>query len=247
MRTDGNGMRKREVFLSALFPPRCPVCDEPLPMKDWEGRVHPACRKKLTLLTGAVCMRCGKPVGDRAEYCYDCSQRGDFGITQAKALFSYRGPAKGMMYRFKYAGRQEYASFFAKEAGDRLGEWIRGLGVQAIVPVPMYQRKQRQRGYNQAQLFARELSREVGVRADVGHVCRVRNTRPLKGLTPAQRRENLKNAFSIKNSEKKYNRILILDDIYTTGSTAEAVAGVLHAAGTQRVYMLSVCIGQGYE
>ena len=114
-----------------------------------------------------------------------------------------------------------------------------------IVPVPMYRHKQRVRGYNQAEVFARALSMELGIPLASNIVKRVRDTVPLKTLNPEERKNNLKNAFQGINNIVKYDHILLIDDIYTTGSTAEAVSQELINTGIKEVYLLCVCIGQG--
>ena len=151
-----------------------------------------------------------------------------------------------MMYRFKYGNRRTYAAFFADEAEKQCGDWIKRIGVEAVVPVPMYRKKERQRGYNQAAIFARELAVAFGLACEPGAVKRIIDTKPQKELGDAERENNLKNAFQAEEFIVKYKYILLVDDIYTTGSTAEAVARQLLAVGVEKVFFLSVCIGNGY-
>lgn len=173
------------------------------------------------------------------------SKNNEPGFKQGKSLFLYKGMVKETMYRFKYSNKREYAEYFAREAAESYGDWIRQKGIQAIVPVPMYRHKQRVRGYNQAEVFARALSMELGIPLASNIVKRVRNTVPLKTLNPEERKNNLKNAFQGINNIVKYDHILLIDDIYTTGSTAEAVSQELINTGIKEVYLLCVCIGQG--
>lgn len=158
----------------------------------------------------------------------------------------YQDEAKIMMYRFKYGNRRTYAAFFADEAEKQCGDWIKKIGVEAVVPVPMYRKKERQRGYNQAAIFARELADAFGLVFEPGAVKRIIDTKPQKELGDAERENNLKNAFQAEEFIVKYKYILLVDDIYTTGSTAEAVARQLLAVGVEKVFFLSVCIGNGY-
>lgn len=158
----------------------------------------------------------------------------------------YQDEVKIMMYRFKYGNRRTYAAFFADEAEKQCGDWIKRIGVEAVVPVPMYRKKERQRGYNQAAIFARELADAFGLACESGAVKRIIDTKPQKELGDAERENNLKNAFQAEEFIVKYKYILLVDDIYTTGSTAEAVARQLLAVGVEKVFFLSVCIGNGY-
>ncbi len=236
--------------LDWIFPPRCPVCDG---IMDSGELIHENCRRKLFFVKEPCCARCGRPVPSEAkEYCMDCTKAHNVHqktsgacFKQGKSLFLYKGIIKETMYRFKYSNKREYAEYFAVEAAKRYGDWIRQKNIQAVVPVPMYRHKQRVRGYNQAEVFARALSVELGLPLVTNGVKRVRNTAPLKTLNPEERKNNLKNAFQGINNIVKYDHILLIDDIYTTGSTAEAVSQALIKTGIKEVYLLCICIGEG--
>ena len=242
----------RELISSLLFPRRCPVCDEILEPENVKKGIHSVCESKLYPIHGAVCMHCGRPLGDNnpedftKEYCYDCMRKGydrRSYIKQAKALYVYKGAIKQSMYRFKYSNKQEYAVFFAGRAVKEQGGWLRRIGAEVIVPVPLHRKKQRKRGYNQAEVFANEISKQTGIPVDTTLVRRVVDTAPQKVLNDLQRKNNLKNAFHSEKNVVQYKCIVVVDDIYTTGSTAEAVAKELIKRGTHRVYLLTVCIG----
>lgn len=248
----------RELFSSLLFPRRCPVCDDLLSPEEIKTGIHSACKSKLYPILGAVCMHCGRPLGDcnpsneesiyqsTREYCYDCLAKGyhrQSNVTQAKALYLYKGAIKTSMYRLKYSNRREYALFFAEQAYRRYGQWMKQIGVEVIVPVPMYKKKQRKRGYNQAQTFAEALSKQTKIPMRSDLIQRVIDTAPQKGLGEVQRKNNLKKAFHTGKNVVQYRCAMVVDDIYTTGSTAEAVARELIKQGTHRVYLLTICIG----
>jgi ComF family protein len=229
-----------------IFPPRCAVCDGIL--EPGQRYIHPKCEAELFRVEDPVCMHCGKPVASGAvEYCPDCA--GKKGKTdsflQGKSLFLYKGEIKKSMYRFKYGNRREYAAFFAEEIAAQYGEWLDRIRPDAIVPVPMYQKKQRKRGYNQAEVLAKALGRQLDLPVEGKWIRRVRDTKPQKMLNDVERKNNLKNAFHSRKINVQYNKILLVDDIYTTGSTAEAVTECLHQANVEDVYFLSVCIGKG--
>ena len=193
-------------------------------------------------------MHCGRPVGDinPKEYCYECVQKGydkHSNVTQIKSIYHYKGAIKSAMYRFKYNNKREYAAYFACAAMQRYEKWLRQIGVEAIVPVPMYPKKQRKRGYNQAHSFAKELSKAIGVPLEDKLIKRVVDTVPQKELDAKERKNNLKNAFQIHKFVVQYRCVLVVDDIYTTGSTVEAVAHELIKQGARRVYVLTICTG----
>ena len=224
------------------------MCDKILDSLD--GRVHGNCAGRLIRIEGAVCMHCGRPVvSEQVEYCFDCARKKrDYSadtFLQGKALLLYQGAVKQTMYRFKYSNKREYGAFFADLAMEQWGEWLLSCKVDAIVPVPMFGRKQRLRGYNQAEVFGRELSKRLGVPLVCDAVIRCRDTKPMKELNDVERKNNLRNAFQIRKNIVKYKQILLVDDIYTTGSTADEVSRILREDGVEKIYFLSICMGQG--
>ena len=132
------------------------------------------------------------------------------------------------------------------EAAALYQDWVFKNQIEVIVPVPMYRWKKRRRGYNQAETFARALGRELGLPVDAGLVRRVRNTVPQKELNGGQRAANLKNAFQLAADIVKYKKILLVDDIYTTGTTIDTVSEVLLKGGAERIYYICVSIGAGF-
>lgn len=232
----------REVA-EIFYPPRCPVCDEIL--KPGETLCK-RCGKRVRTASEPVCKRCGKPLeSERAEYCTDCKKRTHV-YRQGKAVFVYQGSIRESMYRFKYHNRREYAVFYAKEAARLYGEWVTRNEIEVIVPVPMYPWKKRRRGYNQAEVFARALGRELGIPVEEKLVRRVRNTTPQKALNDKERVQNLKNAFQLASNIVEYSKILLVDDIYTTGSTMDAVAEQLLSGGAKSIYYICISIGAGF-
>lgn len=119
------------------------------------------------------------------------------------------------------------------------------MDADSIVPVPVHASRKRERGYNQAELVAAELSRLTGIRMYGDLVRRVRKTVPQKELTIQERQNNLKKAFNITTNVVKLNKTILVDDIYTTGSTLDAVAMELKRHGVKAVYFIALCIGEG--
>lgn len=235
-------------FLECVFPPRCFVCDRILETADIRKKsgIHAACREKLYPVVQPYCYHCGSPLLDeKIQYCQDCRKHRSF-VQEGRSLFVYQGAVLKAMYRFKYANRRKYAGFLADEAQKRWGDWIHAKRIEAIVPVPMYAKKERYRGYNQAALFGKALSQKLEIPCLERWMIRVKNTQPQKELNGRERENNVKNAFQSLDNVVKYKRILIVDDIYTTGSTVEAVAEKLKEAGVEQVYVLTACIGRDF-
>ena len=230
-----------EILLDFIFPKRCAICDCPLPWGQKE--ICEECKKKMQFYQGAVCFKCGKPVKEEEEYCYDCRHR-EHEFKQGAALFPYEF-VRLSLYRFKYAKRVEYASFYGRQMAYCFEEKRRKWKPQALVPVPLYRRKLKKRGYNQAELIAKELSKYWEIPVITNLVIRCKNTRPMKEVVGTDRQNNLKKAFKLGTNDVKLNTIIIIDDIYTTGSTMDAVAGICRRAGIENIYFLTVSIGYG--
>lgn len=232
---------KTNLFLEMIFPRRCTVCDRVLPWGEKEICVD--CKKKIQYSSGPLCFKCGKPVKDEEEYCYDCRKKEHY-FKQGAALFPYEY-IRLSLYRFKYGGRQEYAGFYGRQMAYRLEEKRRQWKPEALVPVPLHKWKQKKRGYNQAELIARELSGYWKIPVITNLVVRCKNTRPMKEIVGTDRQNNLKKAFKLGTNDVKLNTIIIIDDIYTTGSTIDAVSKVCLEAGITNVYFMTVSIGYG--
>lgn len=232
----------KEIGLGFLFPRRCPVCDEIAPVGE---KICSDCKKRVKYIGKKTCMRCGKPIeASRMEYCYDCTKK-KHEFYQGKSVFLYADGIKESMYRFKYQNKREYADYYAEEAIRLYRKWMEEHQIEVIMPVPMYRAKKRLRGYNQAEVFAEALGREMGLPVEKNLVERIRNTVPQKKLNDIDRKKNLKGAFKIKSDIVKYRKVLLVDDIYTTGSTIDAVAKELKTAGVEKIYFLCISIGQG--
>ena len=163
---------------------------------------------------------------------------------QGTALYDY-GSMADSVFRFKYAGRMEYAKFYGNELYREKADWLSMIRPDALVPVPIHFSKKRKRGYNQAELIARELSRYSGIPLNTRLIVRTRKTKALKDLSCMERQNNLKRAFKICKNDVKLSTIVIIDDIYTTGSTIDAMARVLRGAGVAGIYFMTLTIGRG--
>mgnify|MGYP001864525755 CR=1 FL=1 len=190
-------------------------------------------------------MHCGKPLHrETEEYCPDC--RGHrFYIREGRSVWLHRGKVSGAIYSFKYHNRRRYGKIFAGEMVRCCGGDIRRWQIGVIIPVPLHPSRKRIRGYNQAEILAEELSRFTGIPAKNNILYRIRRTSPQKKLDGKERRKNLRGAFAVKKGEHLPENVLLIDDIYTTGSTVERCAKMLRLAGAENVYFLTVSIGQG--
>ena len=196
------------------------------------------------MIEGPICIKCGKKVkNDNIILCHDCENK-EHAFERGFSVFEYQ-MIKESLYRFKYAGRAEYAQFYADKTIEYLGDTLGKLQAEALVPVPLHYTRQHKRGYNQAEVYAKKLSAGLNIPVLSGYVKRRRKTTPLKKLSREERQNNLKRAFIITRNDVKLNTIIVIDDIYTTGATIDAVASVLKRAGVKRIFFLTIASGNG--
>lgn len=231
-------------MLDILYPPVCPICGEVLE-KSRKTDLCIECTNQIKSVGINFCMKCGKEL-DKAqeEYCYDCG-RIEHIYDQAAAAFVYSEGIKESIYRFKYRGKREYAVWYGKKMAELLENRIRIWKPDVIIPVPIHKSRLKQRGYNQAELIAEQLGRYTGIPVDSEILIRSKSTAPMKELDGVKRLKNIENAFNIDESIVRYNKVLIIDDIYTTGATVDACAAVLKRHGVSKVYCACLCIGAG--
>lgn len=190
-------------------------------------------------------MKCGKPVkSEEQEYCRDCRKRA-YAYDQGRSLWLHVSPVPQAIYQFKFHNKRYYGDIFAREMAEQYGDWIRSRGVEEIIPVPLHPSRLRERGFNQAGLLARRLSEELGIPMGKNVVFRIRRTKPQKELDDREREKNLVQAFGVSRQWKAPRRVLLVDDIYTTGNTIHRISRLLKKAGAQKVYFLTISIGQG--
>ena len=231
----------KSVFLQLLFPLRCPICDEIV--KTRGEKICLGCMYKLELLTPPWCMKCGKKLWEEGEYCEDCLKR-NHAFDRGRSLYQY-GSVAPSVYRMKYGGRREYAAYFGEEMAWYLGGFIKEQKPDGIIPVPLHKKRFHKRGYNQAYLLAKALGECVNVPVYDNLILRKKNTLPLKYQNPTERQNNLKKAFIMTGNDVKLSRVLIVDDIYTTGCTVDEMAQLLKQNGVREVYVITLACGVG--
>lgn len=222
-----------------LYPKKCPLCHQVL--KEKQQMVCPYCSEKIRPISGPRCMKCGRPVKMEEECCEDC-KKGVHHFTEGRSIFLYGAVWRQSLVRFKYYGCREYGDFYAKAMYVFGKKYLDRWKPELLVPVPLYSRKKRMRGFNQAAYLAEQLSRFTGIPWEEQLVQKIRSTKSQKKLNAIQRRQNLKDAYLVKRKLPGIS-VLVVDDVYTTGSTMDAMAMCLLEAGAREVYFLTVCAG----
>lgn len=232
-------------MITWIYPERCPVCFRLVMPKG--AMLHPECKCKLDNIKEPVCMKCGRPLSsEEEEYCVDCACQTDRGFDQGRSIFPYHGVVGNALRLVKKEGTVEFVRFFAKQIKQNQGTFIKRMAPECIVPVPLHPSRQRSRGFNQAELLAEALGKELKLPVRL-LLKKHKKTKDQKSLSRGERKRNVKDAFCVDESamgQQIPKSVLLLDDISTTGSTLMACAKVLKTYGVLSVYYISVCVAE---
>lgn len=201
----------------------------------------PVCVRSLHWITEHSCHICGREVAEGRRLCQNCR---DFAHTYEKggSCVRYGLLERSIMHRFKYGGQSYLYRSLAQLMCEKLSAAPFAETPELIIPVPMNRNKQKRRGFNQAALLAAEISERTGIPWNDRALIRQVNTAPMSQLSMYQRRENLKNVFTVSEKQGKIiadRNILLVDDIYTMGTTADGCSQALKKAGALRVYVMA--------
>jgi len=226
-----------QVFRNVIFPECCLGCGAGLKRYS-EIAFCQACRQNVNLIQEPFCTTCGKPFDKSAGESHLCSLclKSRWHFTHARAVVCYRGPVVEAVKNFKYNGKMYGLETFAALTRQYYKYHPRPKH-DLILPVPLHPRRLRKRGFNQSLVLCRKLFPKSKEKIDPGVLVRPLWTRPQTGLNGAERRKNVKNAFRVNDPDRVENkRILLVDDVFTTGSTVNECALILlknKAAGVE--------------
>lgn len=236
-------------IINMIYPVRCPVCGEIIVPRG--EKICIPCKEKLAYINEPRCKKCSKPIElEEKEYCSDC-ERKNYKYTKGYAVWVYTDVMKHSISEFKYHSKKEYATFYIQEMIRLYGDKIKKFAPDVIVPIPIHKSKQRMRGYNQADILAQGIGRELSIPVLSHLLIRNKKTLPQKQLNDKERLRNLQEAFEYNQREAdryghKINSVLLVDDIYTTGSTMEVCSDVLMKHRVYEIYFITLCIGKGF-
>lgn len=231
------------TFIDAVFPPRCAVCGMILPFG--EEMICRKCAADLPYVGSTYCLKCGKPIDSfEREYCSDCETH-PHRYEEGRAALLYEKGARRAIDRLKFYNRRESVPFFGVCLSMLAAEYFPRWKPDCLVPVPMHPKKRAERGFDQAALLAEELGRRTGVEVREDLLVRQRYTGASKKLGRASRRKNLRGVFEVNKDADIPFSVVLIDDIYTTGTTMDEAGLTLQRAGAEHVFFLTVCIGRG--
>lgn len=238
-------------LFAVLFPSNCRFCATPL-TGICSVPVCDSCLARADAIDCPVCVACGERIpaaraahSEFAEYCFACSQERP-AFTRAAAYGSYDEGMRDLVHLLKYDRVRPAAGLLGRMLAEVIADLSKDFAEDPVViPVPLHASKLRQRGFNQSELIARAALKlhpaGLDVKPNVSALIRRRNTESQTGMTPAQRRENVRGSFVVAHpADVKGRDVLVVDDVMTTGTTVSECARVLRRAGAERIFVATV-------
>lgn len=214
----------------------CILCGKELEDKKRSGLCHD-CLAKLPLNDGEICRKCGRVLLNEADYCNTC-QNNDRHFSIARSACVYEDGAVTLVRGLKFGGKRYFAKYLANLMTDKYLD--EGFDCDCVIAVPLSAKRKRIRGYNQADLLAREISSALRLDYMNGAVVKIKDNERQAKLGHIAREKNVKGAYKVADKEAvKGRRVLLVDDVLTTGATASEVAGILLKAKAKSVSVLT--------
>lgn len=224
-------------LLDLLYPNEgCIVCNNRIVEDD--SCFCSRCLGGIPFIGDSHCKLCGK--ASKEEICSDCQYDKRY-FDQGFSVVEYKGAVPELIYKFKYKGQRWLSESLGKMMAQKVDV---SLNIDAIIPVPLHTRKLKERGFNQAELLAREISDRINKPMLKEGLLRVRDTKTQNTLSLSQRKANLIGAFHMNEKiDVQGLEILLVDDIFTTGSTINQCSKALKESGAKKVYFVTFASG----
>lgn len=229
----------KEILVNTFYPKhiKCIYCgNEILDKNPYDMCTD--CNKTLPFITKNFCKRCGLQFEkDGSGVCLNCKST-NFNFTLARSVLSFDGKVVSAIHKFKYAKYKFLAEPFAHLLFNNFIK--QNWNIDIICYVPLYENREKERGYNQSRELAQQLSKLIS-KPVFDNIIRIRNTPSQTSLSRKQRKENVKDSFKITNKPAIKNlNILLIDDVFTTGSTTNEISKELKSAGANNIYVLTI-------
>lgn len=218
------------ILKELLFPSRCFICK-----KISREIICSDCLSKISPVPTPVCEICGSPV-DNDRICYRCRQNPRY-FSKARSYALYEGVMRTAIIRFKFEKKRKIGEFF----GSILGEFALSLDwqIDVVVPIPLSKERLKDRGFNQSEILALGVAEILKLPISSG-IVRIKETLPSTSLSPEERIKNINKAFLLSDTNLKGKRVLLIDDVYTTGATVNEAGRTLLERGIRDVKVLTL-------
>lgn len=231
----------KKLLDRALFYDRwtCNACGDEI----FSGYFCSRCQEKVKYIGENSCLHCGRVTPYPINYCDSCIEKNVF-FDRALSVFDYQPPISDLIQKFKYGNKKYLAKFFVEELYSLCK--AKNLDFDIITFVPMHEERERERGFNQAKILANELALKLGVNA-YDCVKKVKLTERQATLSLSERLKNLSSSFKVEKELVKDKSVLLVDDVLTTGATAETISKLLKKAGAKKVTVLTIASVSRYK
>jgi ComF family protein len=240
-----------DALVSVLFPAGCRLCERLL-IRASTVPICEACLASFPALGGALCTTCGQPLAawslgdssteraDEGLVCPECQGR-TYGFDRVRSYALYKGALMRAIVLLKFERMEPLGRWFAERLAEVARRETLPARVDVVVPVPLHRQRERERGYNQADLIAKPLARKLGLPYRAVLLVRTKPRPDKHILTLEERWESVRGAFATRPGSQVDNlRVLLVDDVMTTGATLDAAAKALRGAGAKSVIGLTV-------
>ena len=230
-------VRGGKLLLHFFFPRTCFACGKDLP-SERDIPLCAACEQGLTLPGPLICQRCGVVLKSGGAHCFHCrgSKAATYKCKIIRSACNFNEFSRGLVYALKYEGADYAARYMGEVMAHRFGMLPELAGVNLVIPVPLFNRREVKRGYNQSERLARAFCAKTKLPLTTTALVRVRDTGSQTKLGRSARVTNMQDAFAVTDSPAVQGKtVLLIDDVATTGSTLEACAVALRRGGAKRV------------
>lgn len=234
-----NFKKFKENLLNIFFPKdiKCLICGRELDTNTLYC-ICDSCMEELPFNTGKTCLRCDSAISSDANYCVNCKNSTPQ-YKRNKSVFLYDGVVKKFVRQLKFDNKKFYASTLSNFIASEYVKLNKDFDI--IIPVPIHKDREKRRGYNQATLLCTSLKEKLKLNVDENVLIKERATRSQAYLSREEREKNLEDAFRVVDRKLvKGKTVLLVDDVFTTGTTINECAKTLRSAGAKEVHSLTL-------